>query len=619
MSKNLKYKKETDPNYIFDSNGCVTIGSIIDTGIACSSNLTWQFKATITGVTPGVIFGGNEAGDSEDYRLFNYSSSIYFDMGKARINGSSMTSGSTYEWEVGNYYVKDLTTKTTLVSGSSQSYSSVYHFKLCGYSKIYYFKIYNGDTLVRDYVACIRKSDNKPGLYDKKNNTFVETNSTAEGLEEWVNVNQIYYKIEQRLPAGYTELNYIQSTGTQYISLPYGADKTDVIKFTHCLTDSSENDAYLLAASTWNEGGNKRFGMGRYNGYSVGSASSSHAAAFGASSTGATGLFLSNGTTAVAYDFTNMYEWEYSDSVFKVSALEISRDVSNITFGGTTPNLQLCKDYNGCRKGKVGHFYQKKSDGRTVDAYPAKRNSDNVIGMYDVANNVFYTNQGTGVFTAGEETKVWRTIKEVWKKFGERAGLPSEYTQIEYLTSTGTQYIDTGAKNVNGYDIRFKFNSSSDGDSVIGARNDAEGSNKRIFIMNYSNLLHIFPVPIGSESVFGDVDTEWHNVSLINGKFIIDKYEVGSQSSTPSGASNCNFYLFAANWSGNVYGMSKCSIEYVKLYRDDSETPFAHFVPCKNSAGVYGMYDIINGDFYENDGTGSFSGGDDIGWRKIWY
>ena len=40
---------------------------------------------------------------------------------------------------------------------------------------------------------------------------------------------------------------------------------------------------------------------------------------------------------------------------------------------------------------------------------PAKRNSDNVLGLYDLVNNVFYTNAGSGTFIAGPE--VPKTIK----------------------------------------------------------------------------------------------------------------------------------------------------------------------------------------------------------------
>jgi hypothetical protein len=37
------------------------------------------------------------------------------------------------------------------------------------------------------------------------------------------------------------------------------------------------------------------------------------------------------------------------------------------------------------------------------DYIPCRRKSDNVLGLYDVVNNQFYTNAGTGVFIAGPE------------------------------------------------------------------------------------------------------------------------------------------------------------------------------------------------------------------------
>ena len=39
-------------------------------------------------------------------------------------------------------------------------------------SKIYGFKILEGETLVRDYIPVIRKSDDVAGLYDKVSNVF---------------------------------------------------------------------------------------------------------------------------------------------------------------------------------------------------------------------------------------------------------------------------------------------------------------------------------------------------------------------------------------------------------------------------------------------------------------
>jgi hypothetical protein len=50
------------------------------------------------------------------------------------------------------------------------------------------------------------------------------------------------------------------------------------------------------------------------------------------------------------------------------------------------------------------HYYELLKNGTIVaKLYPAERNSDKVLGMYDVINNTFYTNAGTGSFIAGDK------------------------------------------------------------------------------------------------------------------------------------------------------------------------------------------------------------------------
>ena len=43
-------------------------------------------------------------------------------------------------------------------------------------------QIYENDILVRDFIPCIRKQDNKPGLYDIVNNVFYTNQGTGEFL-----------------------------------------------------------------------------------------------------------------------------------------------------------------------------------------------------------------------------------------------------------------------------------------------------------------------------------------------------------------------------------------------------------------------------------------------------
>lgn len=58
----------------------------------------------------------------------------------------------------------------------------------------------------------------------------------------------------------------------------------------------------------------------------------------------------------------------------------------------------------------VGDIYYVKitEDGEMVrEMYPVYRKADNKPGMYDIVNNIFYTNQGSGEFTVGPD-KEWK-------------------------------------------------------------------------------------------------------------------------------------------------------------------------------------------------------------------
>lgn len=47
-----------------------------------------------------------------------------------------------------------------------------------------------------------------------------------------------------------------------------------------------------------------------------------------------------------------------------------------------------------------------------------------------------------------------------------------------------------------------------------------------------------------------------------------------------------------------------------KIY--DNETLVRNFVPCKNASGAVGLYDTVEGQFYANAGTGTFTAGPEI-------
>jgi hypothetical protein len=104
-------------------------------------------------------------------------------------------------------------------------------------------------------------------------------------------------------------------------------------------------------------------------------------------------------------------------------------------------------------------------------------------------NSKFYTNAGSGVFVAGSVLDGKSRARKVNKMYVGVANkptvtLPSGYTEVEYIESSGTQYIDT--------DFKPKYNSrvvmdvsdvSSDGWSALfGARDTASASATNMFV-----------------------------------------------------------------------------------------------------------------------------------------
>ena len=196
------------------------------------------------------------------------------------------------------------------------------------------------------------------------------------------------------LPSAYQEVEYLQSTGTQYIDLPFGFDESDVIDMDASI-DTSENsngDKYMVSPKTWENNAKKRFGLA-----GVESPSAALGVSFGSVNTNDSKL------TPLTTNDGSKYSWHYENRIFSIPDLGLTYDASSATFGGTTANLRLFYGYNANSKGKIYRYTHYKSGVKVIDLIPCYRKSDNVIGMYDIVNDVFYTNNGSGTFIKGND------------------------------------------------------------------------------------------------------------------------------------------------------------------------------------------------------------------------
>ena len=226
-----------------------------------------------------------------------------------------------------------------------------------------------------------------------------------------------------RIPSEYQEVEWIESTGGQYIDLPFGFDPTDKIETKFSITDSRSTDRYIVSPIEWNTN-NNRFAMGVHAVYAVG---------FGGSTTSTTRLSPNTNNDG------HIHEWHYSNRLFEIVDLGRSKDVSAINFGSTTANLRLFYGYSTNTRGKIATYYHKKADGTKVNLIPCYRKSDNEIGMYDTVTKTFFTNQGTGTFLKGGNVYDTEYDKNIEINHGETiVRLSDEYQEVEWIESTGT-------------------------------------------------------------------------------------------------------------------------------------------------------------------------------------
>lgn len=165
----------------------------IDLGLDVAVDFKVEMQIIPTRLNGGFIIGDNTTSyDQNDFRFFGSSTKGYFDLGSNRINNPSINTfktGTTYTVTLENY-------KFTLVSiegtvprnGTAQTASVVeqFHWSLFGgasssdYTKVYYVKIWNGSTLVGDFIPVLT-TNNVYTMYNKVTNTFCTTSGSLTG------------------------------------------------------------------------------------------------------------------------------------------------------------------------------------------------------------------------------------------------------------------------------------------------------------------------------------------------------------------------------------------------------------------------------------------------------
>lgn len=186
-------------------------------------------------------------------------------------------------------------------------------------------------------------------------------------------------------------------------------------------------------------------------------------------------------------------------------------------------------------------------------------------------------------------------------------GLPEGYAAVDYLQSSGTQYIDTGYKYGIGSDIEVKFGTSANG-ALLGARDSDDNKYKFAVALSGNSLWIIRNVsavfdfsgmtkPLILKNT-GDLFKLTDNTGIEKREWADTTGYIGSQLS---------LYLFARHDSTGATNMNKSLIYYCRFYENGELV--CDMRPCLDADGVPCMYDLIRQRTLYNQGKGSFTWG----------
>ena len=377
------------------------------------------------------------------------------------------------------------------------------------------------------------------------------------------------------LPDGYTELEYIQSNGTQYINTGVNPDQdTRVVAD---LQPIAVSICGIFGARIAKE--TACFMLWQVDQTTIEDNYGSDATRVSVPST----------TTRVLVD-KNKNQLSYGNTIFTAAEETFSCNYPMALFGvnsgGVIDNRRVSMRLYSCK------IYD---NGALVRDYLPCINPSSEIGLYDLVGKKFYENAGTGVFTAGYQP----------------GKLPAGYTQLEYIQSSGTQYIDTGFKQNQNSRIVMSAQVTQQPSThawLFEGRISNRSGGKSVFLLdgavwnadyNGSARREAFP-DIGIFDALS-IDFDKNSLQINEDSFT---WTISTFQST------ANLSLLACNTAGAISGYISAKLYNCQIY--DNGTMIRDFVPCQDPTGNVGLYDLVGAQFYGNAGSGTFTAGPEV-------
>lgn len=491
---------------------------------------------------------------------------------KLEVEGETVTRSATSGFN---------TTSAYSIIGLSSSY--------LGIGSLYGNRCYDRTTnaLLQNLVP-VKTENYTCAMFDTETHTISEIQTNSEFLSG--GDSTLGYNMGNELPCGYERLNYLEANGNQYID-------TQIVPTVD--TGIDVDYAYPEISSDANAGV-----CGTYQ-----PTSPRTDACFVTTISGKTnsklliaqgGVAKNTGVSAAQDTWYNVKINWLNDGVLNLNNGQVTDSVGSngvvsnnlVVFGRTSASdSSIAGGVVRIRKFMVSNGLK-----ITHVFIPCLRIYDNKPGIYDIIDRKFFTNKGTGEF---------------------KYGIGNLYSSLQYLESTGTQYLRVVSGEIDStFGIKMNASMIAESDNYPAGSTSNDGN--RFFYFGARSSLSAWcygwgTIYTGSSQPrysFTNYPDGLDNFYTGNLNFLNDK-NVSFGNETPvtmSGSTqtftNTDILLFRSY----QYNTNACQsrIKWAQVSRGSDI--IRNLVPVKRvSDGELGMYDTVDGVFYTNAGTGSFN------------
>jgi len=403
-----------------------------------------------------------------------------------------------------------------------------------------------------------------------------------------------------RLPDEYQEVEWIKGTGTQYIdldfSVPNGMTCEYIAEYNSDYASLNVDGGYIIGShgSSYPYGRNggwfKKWNDSWELGYGeVYPSSNAYPVVYGTKYN--VKFCTLNGNAYIKVDDNTLITRTDSQSITNTHVYVFTH-YYNLQHNEpcTIAKLYYAKIWNS-------------NDELIKELIPCYRKSDNAIGLYDLVEDTFYVNAGTGKFICYPAPPPMPSR------------LPDEYQEVKYVSANNNAYIKTGFTITTGmkFNLDMMFTGIAE-EYIIGAV-QLSGQVIRSHLACFNNGGYQFGLGAKEDiwtNLFPNANTRYDiEASTISGNNYIKINGVNYGTGTYSYTLNMECYLGATNGlslssklRGNIYSC--------KIY-DENEVLVRDFVPCYRKAdNKTGLYDLVNDAFYTSETGTDFGKGSDV-------